>query len=809
MKRICSIFLWGALVSLPDLAGAQSLQITNPPANLAVRSGEVAIFRVAATGSGPLTFTWFKDGLPLRDHERISGVCSPQLSLCPVVAADAGNYTVSVSDGVQTITSLPATLAVDVTLPVFTSLPTEVHIARGQSVVFSAEATGSPPVAYVWQRDGVVVTDNDRIVGAPTSTLTIANASPDDSGWYALRAGNAAGWVSSKPARLYVHTASTLATAAGFDAGDWSTGGDAVWVGQSEFSLDGSALSSQPIGHNQMTYIETAVYGPGDLEFSWKVSSEGPDLLRFLVNGQPWDRISGEVDWTSRKFHVPSGRQVLRWQYSKDGSVVQGLDRGLVDKVAFMPTPQVSLEDALPGCPLPIATSGYDRWFGQSLITSDGGGAVRSGYLPDNQWAAIETRVSGPGAISFDWRISSESPDVLHFLVDGVAWAGISGQVEWTNRVFHIPWGQHTLVWRYRKDGSIAQGSDAAWLDQVRYVPVRMFDLAEASDALDSSWVSGGETPWFGQNETTADRSDALQSGPIGDGQVSWVESVFPGPGTLTFQWRVSSEHADPLRLLVNSNEWARIFGEVDWTSVTNVLRPGDNRVTWQFFKDLSVARGADAGWVDEVSFRPAPPLPHAVNAPHLTWTSIGPAGWFSEMVTTHDGVASARSGDITHNQSTILQTVVVGPGEGSFYWKVSAEGSDPLRFLIDGVEQSRISGVREWERQAFSVPAGSHTLAWVYQKDHSVNQGQDAAWVDQFVFSGTSFSIAQPALVGTGFTVTVPTAVGQSYFLEFKQRLDEPEWKVLNGLPGTGFPLLLTDPAATNAQGFYRVRVQ
>lgn len=808
MKRERFILL-AAVLGIASNSWAQSLQITNQPADLAVKAGEVAEFAVVVVSPVAANYAWFKDGAQLANNERISGARSARLSLSPAAPGDAGLYSVRVSDGTNTVTSRGASLSVNVDLPAFTSTPVEVHVSSGETAYFSGAASGSSPFSYGWRRDGLDLANGERITGVGTTTLIIGGAVAEDSGWYSLTAANAAGRISSRPARLYVHTSSPLAVAANFDAGVWTTGGDAVWYALGGVSQDGNALSNQAIGDSKMTYIETTVYGPGELQFWWRVSSETPDLLQLFVNGVALDRISGEVDWTQRTFHLGSGRQVLRWQYSKDGSIAKGQDRGFVDQVSFTPTPKVSLEQALNNAPLPLVTYGDDLWFGQTLTNHDGFSAARSGYLLDNQSSTVETTVSGPGWISFTWKVSSEGADPLKFLVDQTEWGRISGETDWTNQTFHIPWGRHTLGWRYQKDYSITKGSDAAWLDQVSYRPVGLFDLAQASDWSGSAWSSGGQGPWFGQNEYTSDGMDALQSSPIPDNGTTFVDTTVDGPGTLVFKWKVSSENSDPLTFSVNGSEWGRISGEVEWTTVTNVIRPGVNLLRWQYSKDYSISRGLDAGWVDAVNFVAAPPLAHAVNAPALQWTTSAKAGWFSEMVDSHDGTAAARSGDITHNQSSDLQTTVMGPGPGSFYWKVSAESTDPLIFLIDDGEVARLTGERGWTLQEFTVPAGLHTLTWRYQKDYSVNRGQDAAWMDEFSFVGASVVVSSPVLKNGSFRLAVPSKLGWNYFLEYKNNLEDPAWLPLSGVAGTGSQLIMTDPTATVPKRFYRVRAE
>lgn len=803
-------FLLLLLLATAPPSRAQPFNIAGQPTPLSAAAGEVALFRVTVTGAVAVAYHWFKDGSPLADTDRISGTHAARLSLCPVTAGDAGQYHVQVTDGTNQIDSEAARLFVNVVLPVFTNAPSERNIASGGDAVFATGATGTPTIVYGWQRDGATVTNGGRFSGADTPTLTIAGALAEDTGWYALTASNADGLVTSEPARLRVHTASSLAGAAGFDEGAWTTGGSAVWLAQTGVTRDGNALSHEPIGDYGLTYLETTVYGPGELEFYWKVSSEGADHLSFLVDGNPWAIISLEVDWTRRTFHVGSGPHVLRWQYRKDGSIAVGADRGYVDQIMFTPTPHVNLATALNTPPLPLTTYGYDRWFGQTLTNLDGASAARSGYIPDNQSSTVETTVSGPGWIAFAWKVSSEGADPLRFLVDENSWDAIAGEVDWTHRTFHIPWGVHTLSWRYQKDGSIARGSDAAWLDEVSYTPVGLFDLAQAADWNGTSWTSGGAAPWFGQDENSADGADAMQSTPIGDNQSAWVDTAVTGPGTLVFQWKVSSEGGpDPLRFLVDSNEWNRIAGEVDWTAVTNVIRPGAHQLRWQYQKDGSIARGLDAGFVDQVSFVLAPPLPAAVNAPSLTWTTGGDTPWFAEAVTTHDGVAAARSGDLSHNQASVLQISLNGPGDGSFFWKVSSEGADRLFFLMDDSEQAQISGEVDWTEQPFSVPAGLHTLTWRYQKDYSVSIGRDTAWLDQFNFAGTAIVVVNPVLNGTAFTLAVSSVTGKSYVLEYKNNLDDAGWIPLPAVPGTGLPLELTDPAASTVHRFYRVRIE
>jgi len=133
------------------------------------------------------------------------------------------------------------------------------------------------------------------------------------------------------------------------------------------------------------------------------------------------------------------------------------------------------------------------------------------------------------------------------------------------------------------------------------------------------------------------------------------------------------------------------------------------------------------------LSTQPYIDLGEAVDNTGLTWTTDGNANWFGQTSTYYYGGDAAQSGAITHNQVTWLRTTVTGPGSLSFYWKVSSESNfDFLRFYIDGVEQTRISGSIDWQQKSYSISSGTHNLEWRYTKDGSVNSGSDCGWVDK-----------------------------------------------------------------------------
>ena len=113
------------------------LDIATDPTSLGVAPGTPAQLHVVASGTGPFTYQWRKEGAPLADGGRISGATTDTLVIDPAEAGDSGKYSVVVSNGCGPVTSQEATLLVAV-------VPGEVP----QMLPTYNRATGMVEVAY-------------------------------------------------------------------------------------------------------------------------------------------------------------------------------------------------------------------------------------------------------------------------------------------------------------------------------------------------------------------------------------------------------------------------------------------------------------------------------------------------------------------------------------------------------------------------------------------------------------------------------------------------------------------------------------
>ncbi|HYG24616.1 MAG TPA: immunoglobulin domain-containing protein [Verrucomicrobiae bacterium] len=129
--------------------------------------------------------------------------------------------------------------------------------------------------------------------------------------------------------------------------------------------------------------------------------------------------------------------------------------------------------------------------------------------------------------------------------------------------------------------------------------------------------------------------------------------------------------------------------------------------------------------------------LGEALNATNLVWNTHGDFPWIAQSPGRSDYLA-ARSGNITHNQSSALETTVTGPGTVSFWWRASTEtNNDYGAILVDSHEHARISGeVPAWRQRSIDVGFGSHLITWQYSRNGTGSGGNNVVWLEDVSFA-------------------------------------------------------------------------
>ncbi len=148
--------------------------ITAQPADQTVCSGSLATFTAAASGSPAPTVKWqvSSDGSTWAD---IPGATSATLSFAATASQTGHTYRAVFTNNLGTATSNAATLTVN-TPPVVTTQPVDQTVDDGQSVTFTAGASGSPAPTVKWQVSGDGGGTWNDVPGATSATLAFTAA---------------------------------------------------------------------------------------------------------------------------------------------------------------------------------------------------------------------------------------------------------------------------------------------------------------------------------------------------------------------------------------------------------------------------------------------------------------------------------------------------------------------------------------------------------------------------------------------------------------------------------------------------------
>lgn len=207
------------------------------------------------------------------------------------------------------------------------------------------------------------------------------------------------------------------------------------------------------------------------------------------------------------------------------GSTIQQL------LISITPSLPNALDSVLPQ--VAWSSSGPELWFGQTGTTHDGVDAAQSGGITHSESSTLTANVNFDGAqtLSFWWKVSSESGfDFLRFNINGTQNESISGEVDWTRETgVTIPAGAQVLTWVFQKDGSVSNGSDAGWLDEVvfawKLAAPGNFTATDGTiyDRIRLNWDAvGGATSYRIFRGVTSDLSSATQIATVPAGTLTY-----------------------------------------------------------------------------------------------------------------------------------------------------------------------------------------------------------------------------------------------------------------------------------------------
>jgi PKD repeat protein len=168
--------------------GSQTVQVNS----------DVTFDVIAAAADSDLTYQWFKNGTA------IDGANGESYTIHGAQSVNAGDYSVAVTNGMNSLVSQTATLKVLVP-PILTAQPQNQTVNEGDSAEFNVAVTGTTPFSYQWLYNGV------PLVGQTKTNLSIASAATNDIGIYSVAVTGPGGTVTSDDALLSFHKPTIIA----------------------------------------------------------------------------------------------------------------------------------------------------------------------------------------------------------------------------------------------------------------------------------------------------------------------------------------------------------------------------------------------------------------------------------------------------------------------------------------------------------------------------------------------------------------------------------------------------------------------
>ncbi|XP_046779308.1 hemicentin-1 isoform X20 [Gallus gallus] len=155
--------------------------------------GGNAMLNCEVRGDPPPTIQWSKEGVGVQTSKRIQQLNNGSLAIYGTVNEDAGDYKcVATNDAGVVERSLTLTLQ---SPPVITIEPAGTTVEAGATVMLNCQASGEPPPAIRWSRQGHPFVSDDRMTVLSNGSLHIIAAQKEDTSEYECVARNQMGSV--------------------------------------------------------------------------------------------------------------------------------------------------------------------------------------------------------------------------------------------------------------------------------------------------------------------------------------------------------------------------------------------------------------------------------------------------------------------------------------------------------------------------------------------------------------------------------------------------------------------------------------
>jgi len=142
------------------------------------------------------------------------------------------------------------------------------------------------------------------------------------------------------------------------------------------------------------------------------------------------------------------------------------------------------------------------------------------------------------------------------------------------------------------------------YLKTVPFFTGLLLENFESGSFTTFEWETGGDTPWYPEENNAYEGDWCSRSGVILDNQLSTLSINWnvAFADTVSFWFKVSSEAGyDFLHFSGKDGELGKWAGTWDWTRAKFAVEAGEHPFSWQYIKDYSVSTGEDCARVDYI----------------------------------------------------------------------------------------------------------------------------------------------------------------------------------------------------------------
>jgi len=416
-----------------------------------------------------------------------------------------------------------------------------------------------------------------------------------------------------------------------------------------------------------------------------------------------------------------------------------------------------------------------------SYITGDfkdpfnDGDAVKMERTGEDSAVWIETIVSGPFEVRYEWTLNYETEgrsERLEFLVDDIVMDEETESFDWHNEsaVKITTEGLHTLRWLYVDENDDHDSiKNAAWLDAVFISQTPVIDDQPVSRALEA-----------GEDYTLS------------------VEAFSESP--MDFQWfKDGTPISEATNAVLNLVSLSGTDSGNYTVEITNLHGTTVSTKVTVFVNEISIGEAADQ--------------------PDWTWTVGGNGIWARQAEIKHDGEDAIAYLPIEGPHNLSLSTTVNGIGRVSFWWRsVDAPTHwGGVTFYVDGRIAETLywsdESTKEWIKFTYDITTpGEHALKWAVDaipEDDFLPSPYNyeetyGTWIDEVAFEKQPLLLSSPKdqFAQEGGSLSFSVSVASETPVSYQWRKDGLE------IPGANSNTLTITSATLSDSGIYDVTI-